>query len=188
MDKLLVISASPIKIGALLGVDYSGQFEVTAVESATRARRLLRSAEYDIILINSPLPDEYGDEVAMLAAESTEAGILVFVRPQVYPASVAKFEKYGIVVLSKTCSTAEARQVLRLIVTTSYRIRRVRTRTAELQKKLEELKVIGRAKCVLIQYLGLTEEQAHKQIEREAMDSRRPRYEVAKSIITTYER
>jgi len=38
-----------------------------------------------------------------------------------------------------------------------------------------------------MQYLGLTEAAAHKYIEKEAMDTRRSRYEVAIEVLKTYE-
>ena len=44
---------------------------------------------------------------------------------------------------------------------------------------------MSRAKCLLIACKGLTEAEAHRTIEKEAMDSRRDRGEVAQEIIDT---
>ena len=46
---------------------------------------------------------------------------------------------------------------------------------------------MDRAKCVLIQYLGMTEEQAHRQIEKQAMDTRQTKAAIARAILATYE-
>ena len=48
---------------------------------------------------------------------------------------------------------------------------------------LEETKLVGRAKIILMEKMRITEPEAHRYIEKEAMDSRRTRKEVAESII-----
>ena len=63
----------------------------------------------------------------------------------------------------------------------------IKTETAGLHHKIEEIRLIDRAKCVLIQYLGLTEPQAHRYIEKQAMDRRVSRREVAAGILAAYE-
>ena len=47
--------------------------------------------------------------------------------------------------------------------------------------------MVDRAKCALIQYLGFTEPQAHRYIEKQAMDLRQTRREVAESILKSDE-
>lgn len=45
---------------------------------------------------------------------------------------------------------------------------------------------VSRAKCLLISYCGMSEEDAHKYIERQAMDKRMSRLEIAQDIVRTY--
>lgn len=47
--------------------------------------------------------------------------------------------------------------------------------------------MVDRAKCLLIQYRGLTEEQAHRAIEKQAMDTRQTRVAVAQTVIDHYD-
>ena len=47
--------------------------------------------------------------------------------------------------------------------------------------------MVDRAKCILIQYLNMTEPQAHRYIEKQAMDLRVSRREIAQGILQTYE-
>lgn len=60
-------------------------------------------------------------------------------------------------------------------------------RLGALKKKLDDERIISRCKLVLIQTLGLSEDEAHKFIEKEAMNSGRTRIEVAYEILKTYE-
>ena len=53
--------------------------------------------------------------------------------------------------------------------------------------KGEEIRLVDRAKCVLIQVLSMTEPQAHRYLEKEAMDRRVTRREVAEQVLRTYE-
>ena len=56
-----------------------------------------------------------------------------------------------------------------------------------LVKKVEDMKIIDRAKCCLIHYLRITEATAHRHIEKQAMDTRQSKIDVARNILTTYE-
>ena len=55
-----------------------------------------------------------------------------------------------------------------------------------MQQKLKDIRVIDKAKCLLIQYERLTEEEAHRAIEKQAMDRRVSRREVAERILEAY--
>ena len=63
----------------------------------------------------------------------------------------------------------------------------LRDENVQLQKKIEEIRLVDRAKCVLIQVLSMTEPQAHRYLEKEAMDRRVTRREVAEQVLRTYE-
>lgn len=52
-----------------------------------------------------------------------------------------------------------------------------------LNEKLEELRLVSRAKGALMRVLGMTEPQAHHYIEKQAMDLRATRREVARRIL-----
>ena len=56
-----------------------------------------------------------------------------------------------------------------------------------LKQKIEDLKLIDRAKCVLIANLKMDEKQAHRYIQKRAMDLRLPQRDIAEEILITYE-
>ena len=55
------------------------------------------------------------------------------------------------------------------------------------QKKIEEIRVVNRAKLILIQVLKMTENQAQHYIEKQSMDLRQSRLVTAENILRTYE-
>ena len=57
----------------------------------------------------------------------------------------------------------------------------------KLHDRIKEIRLVDRAKCILIEYLKMTEPEAHKYIERQAMDLRITKLAVAERILKTYE-
>ena len=73
-----------------------------------------------------------------------------------------------------------------LLEASQRKLRKCQEENNKLRKKLEELRVVCQAKCLLVEYLHLTEEEAHKYIERQAMEDRKTRRAVAEDIMREY--
>ena len=58
------------------------------------------------------------------------------------------------------------------------------TELSEVRQALEERKLIDKAKGILIQSRGITEEEAYKQLRQSAMDSNKRIIDVAINIIS----
>ena len=56
-----------------------------------------------------------------------------------------------------------------------------------LENSLQEERLVNRAKCILMQYLNMSESQAHRYIEVQSMQLRQTRLQTAESILKTYE-
>ena len=63
----------------------------------------------------------------------------------------------------------------------------LREENLALENRLRDAKLIDRAKCTLVEYLRISESDAHRQIQKRAMDMRLPLAAVAKDILKTYE-
>ncbi len=159
---------------------------VSQTQSGNEARRLTGQGEYDLIVINSPLSDEFGREFAVKAAETTNSGIILICRQDIYDDLSDKLSSSGIFVLSKPLNKSAFSQTMRLAAATRLRMLG-HNNNLKLQSKTEEIKLINRAKTCLMQYLKFTEPQAHRYIEKQAMDTRQTRKEVAKHILSIYE-
>jgi response regulator NasT len=64
-----------------------------------------------------------------------------------------------------------------------YRLDALRAENDRLADKLAQLRLVDRAKCFLIEHRGLTEAEAHRLIEKQAMDTRRSRAQVAQDVL-----
>lgn len=188
MDDFLLISGS--EKGRQFFADAISQLgssRIDAAKNGAEARRLLIEGYYDVIIINSPLPDENGLELACDLSETTDSGIIMIVRAEYEEQIRERVEDYGVYVVEKPIIRQTFYAALKFISTSKKRMALLREKDRDLRKQMEDIKTIDRAKCTLIQYLGMTENQAHKYIEKQAMDQRRSRRSVAEDIITTYE-
>ncbi len=151
------------------------------------ARRLLLEQNFDLVVINAPLQDEFGHELAMTLTRTTDFGILLMVKAELLDAVSAKVEDYGVFVIPKPIGKQLFFQTIKLVNASRKRVLGLRQENGRLQQKIEEMRLIDRAKCTLIQYLGFTEQQAHRYLEKQAMDLRVTRREVAEQVLRTYE-
>ncbi len=188
MDSVLIVSGTDKGRDMLAELCRSGEYErVLSAASGSEARRMLLEDEFDLVLINAPLPDEFGHELALSAAESTAAGVMLIAKSDVADEVSARVEDFGVFVLPKPVSRALFFQSVKMMAASRKRMLGLKQETLRLQEKIEEIRLVDRAKCALIQYLNMTEPQAHRYIEKQAMDRRLPRWAVAESILSAYE-
>lgn len=171
----------------LLDTDAAAYQPIQCVASGEEARRLLSATEAELLLINAPVISEMGHDLATHAAQTTTAAVVLIVKAEQADDMEAQVENDGVLVLGKPFSRPYFFQTVRLALAARRRMLGLKNENVQLQQKIEEIRLVDRAKCALIQYLGLTEPQAHRYIEKQAMDSRQTRGEVARQVIKTYE-
>ena len=163
----------------------SGFSQVEAASSGGEARRLLLAGDWDLLLIAAPLPDEFGHDLATDAAEQG-LPVLLSVKAELWEEASARVGPTGVVVLGRPFSRAVFAQAVGMLRAAQAQVGKLREENKKLRQKLEELRAVSRAKCLLVEYLHLDEEGAHKYIERAAMEERKTRRAVAEEIIAEY--
>ena len=161
--------------------------DITVVKNGQEARRCLIEGEYDVCIINAPIVSESGEQLAIDLAEKNVCQIILFVKAEYMEEVTENVEDFGVITVSKPISKQMFWSALKLAKVAQNRLNMAKRENNKLRKTLEDVKVISRAKCVLISYLGMSEEEAHKYIEKRAMDERLPRIEVAKEVLRMYE-
>jgi AmiR/NasT family two-component response regulator len=150
--------------------------------TAGEARRMLNATPADILVINTPLADETGLELAMDFSRGTTVALLL-VRAAEYPAVHRRTREAGVVVLARPATGCQLGDTLALMGATSLRLRLAERKNESLRAKMEDIRTVNRAKWLLITNNHMTEDQAHHYIEDQAMDRRLPRRQVAEIII-----
>lgn len=186
MGNLLLISGNPKTSASISEILSQHNLTAEVKQTAGESRRSMIENDYDMIIINAPLSDENGLELAADFAPRTDAGVLLLCPADYADQVVDKLEPYGVYVLAKPFNRQLLLQAIRFIAAGRQKLEIVRKSEQKLQKKLEELKKVSLAKCLLIEHIGLTESSAHRYIEKEAMDSRLPKIMIAEKIIDEY--
>ena len=104
MPSALIVSTAEDakKFSAILG--QAGYESVAQAHSGVEARQLIIDKDYALLIINAPLVDEFGYDLAIYATENTTMSVLMLVRADIAEAVEAKVEDYGAVVMSKPLS------------------------------------------------------------------------------------
>ncbi|NLY43311.1 MAG: ANTAR domain-containing protein [Clostridiaceae bacterium] len=189
MNSVLIVSSS-VKSNEVFKelLSFDTYKEIIIAKNGNEARRILIERNFDLCIINTPLVDEFGTELALNIAAKTITQIMMVVKSELADDISAKVEDYGIFVISKPFNRQIFWSALKLIKASHNKIMGLKNENIKLQKKIEDIRYIDRAKCVLIEYMKITEEEAHRFIEKQAMDMRITKREVATSILKTYEK
>ena len=155
--------------------------------SCGEARRYLPENPVDLVLVNAPLPDETGEAFARCAASKSEAQVILAVKQASYEAAAAACESDGVLTLPKPLSRILFRTAFSLARSAHGRFNRMKTENDRLKQKIADIHLINRAKLILITYIKMSEKEAHRYIEKQAMDLRVTRRAVAEGILKTYE-
>lgn len=157
------------------------------VPSGAEARRRMLESDFELIVVNAPLPDEFGHELCSSAVEKTDAGVVFLVKAAAAEQLLAPMSERGVLLLSKPFSNTLFLQAIHMAAASNHRLLRLRQENAKMQEKIAQVRLVSRAKCCLIEREQMTEADAHRYIEKQAMDTRRDRTEIAQEILENYE-
>ena len=184
---VLIVTASERFTNSIMPLlPMTDYWPVQTASSVAEARRWLADTEFDIVLINTPLPDDFGMHLAIDICTGSGAGVLLLVKNDHYNEIYSKVVRYGVITLSKPTNRQMVAQNLRILCATRERIRQMQAKQATGEEKIKEIRLVNRAKWLLIECLNMTEAEAHRYIEKQAMDLRISRREAAENIIKTY--
>lgn len=166
----------------------NNETDVCLMQDIAMAKTVLRERHFDIILYDFPFTEEK-HEISFLLnlGDVNNAFIIVVVSQPQYTRMKMKVETYGIFTIVKPIQNIVLDQLLGFAKAANYRYSQYERRNERLLDKIKEIKLVDRAKCLLIENEFMSENDAHKKIEQSAMNSRMTRYEVAKSIVDRYE-
>lgn len=188
MKNALLISHSEQSATSLSGLLRSeGYTDISISNNPEEAKQLVLDEEFDLICINAPLKEENGIRLSEHFASITRSSVVIIV-PQKSADNVNDLlTKHGVLVIAKPINKHLFHHFLQFTDCFRSRMIYVTEENEKLKHMVEDLKIVNRAKVLLISCLNMTEEQAHRYLEKQAMDLRVSKHEVAKQVIRTYE-
>ena len=184
---VLIVSASSKlydAVGSLLS-DF-GCDPVRCVPDLSSAKRLHSEQDFDFVIINSPLPDDQGIRFSIDLCRETTSSVLVLVPGDIHEEIRDKVTDYGVFTLAKPFGKTTFSVALSWMASTRERLRRSEKKTLSIEERMDEIRLVNRAKWILISELQMEEPEAHHYIEKQAMDRSLSKRAIALQIINTY--
>lgn len=183
---LLVSSAENFNTALSALLPESKYTPIHIVSNISTAKRELAERPFDFVFINSPLPDDIGTRFAIDTSNNGETVVLFIVRAELYNEMYDKVAEHGVFVLSKPTSKPTITTALSWLSSARERLRKAEKKTLSIEEKMEEIRIVNRAKWLLIDELKMDEPGAHRYIEKQAMDRCVTKRIIAEEIIKTY--
>ena len=163
----------------ILGFD-----SISEISTGSEARRIIRSENPpELIIINTPLSDEFGSELAESAAEEANAKTILLCSGNIADDLADKLSAYDILVLSKPIDRDTLRSGISLLNADTAPFADI-DESDEVLRRINDIRLINKAKSSLMKCMKFTEPQAHRYLEKQAMNSRCTRHKAAEKIIS----
>lgn len=168
---VLVVSAAEAFNATLLSLLPDSAYSPCRVTGdVSSAKRALAERNYDFVIINAPLPDDAGLRLAVDTAGLQTTVVLLLIRSEYHDEMHYKVAEHGVFTLPKPFSRQTMQTALSWMSSARERLRKNEKKALSMQDKMEEIRIVNRAKWLLITERKMEEAEAHRFIEKQAMD------------------
>jgi len=179
---ILIVSSSD-RFALLVKKSLKNYITIDIAKSSSFARRYILEKDYSLVVIDSPLPDETGEDLALDITERRDASVMLIAPEEISGFVMENAADHGILVIRKPAPAGQIDKAIRFLSAVQNKIARLKQETRKAEEKLEESRAVNRAKLLLVEKKGFTEESAHKFIGKQAMNRRVSRKRIAQRII-----
>ena len=184
---ILVVSATDSFTSAFADLlPETRYYPVHTVASISAAKRVLSEKPFDFIIINSPLPDDTGIRFAIDTCIAKQTAVLLLVKSDIHAEIHDKVAEYGVFTLPKPTSKPTMIHALNWMESARERLRQFEKKSLSIEEKMAEIRLVNKAKWLLISELKMNEPDAHRYIEKQAMDRCIAKRAIAEEIIKLY--
>lgn len=179
---ILIVSSSD-RFALLVKRSLKNYITIDTAKSSSLARRYILEKDYALVVIDSPLPDETGEDLALDITERRDASVMLVAPEEISGFVMENAADHGILVVRKPAPAGQIDKAIRFLSAVQNKMARLKQKTRKVEEKLEESRAVSRAKLLLVEKKGFTEESAHKFIGKQAMNRRVSRKRIAQRII-----
>lgn len=157
-------------------------FELSVCQDFNEARRKCDELVFNIVLVD--FAEGEGTDFAVDISDSAST-VLLFAPQELFDQISYKVEGYGILTLTSPFDQFYFYNMIKIAIAVQYKVKVLSSKATQLKEKMEEIRIVNRAKMLLMQSKSMTEQEAHRYIEKEAMNSGSKKTAVASLIIDT---
>ena len=159
---------------------------IATAASVGEAERTWTQRAFDFVFVNSPLPDDAGIRFAIDCCRQGGTVAVLFAAAELCGQVHARVAEHGVFVLPKPVPREAVLRGLNWMAATRERLRSYEKKVQPIEAKMEEIRLVNRAKWLLISELKMSEPDAHHYITHQAMDRCVPKRAVAEEVIRLY--
>ncbi len=160
-----------------------GYLVVGDVGDGQSAVNLARELRPDLVIMDIDMPEMDGLSASEILTREKIAPVLLLTAYN-NPELIERAKNAGVLhYLVKPWNQSALKPAIEVALARFGEYRQMEDRVATLEEKLAERKVVERAKGVLMQKQGLTEQDAFRKIQRASMNARKSMREVAEAIL-----
>ncbi len=179
---MLIAAKTADACKTLSGFIDSAEYDVSTATDGVTVRSI-DIGRFDFIFVSVPLENENGLSLLSELRKRTEAHLFAIVREEAADAAFKMLSPIGAYIVTKPVYKGALMQAIRFCETHAGSEVVFRRRIAELEKQAEQDKKLNRAKLIVMSKEQLSEAEAHRRIQKLAMDLRVSQFEVAEDII-----
>ncbi len=183
---LIVSNSEKFQSGLRSLLPESAYSPIVTVASVGAAERARNNQDFDFVFVNSPLPDDAGIRFAIDCCRAGGAVVLLFAAAALYDSIQSRVERHGVFVLPRPVPRDAILRGLNWMAAARERLRSYEKKVQPVEEKMEEIRLVNRAKWLLISELKMSEPDAHHYITRQAMDRCCSKRVVAEEVIRLY--
>ncbi len=172
------------KISSLIGTMLVAPlFETTFAKDFNEARRLCGERVFNIVIVD--FSEGEGTDFAV-DISSYSSTILLLAPSQFFDQISYKVEPFGILTITSPFDQFYFYNMIKIAIAVQYKVQVLSSQTIKLKEKMEEIRQVNRAKMLLMQHKGMTEQEAHRYLEKQAMNTGKKRTAIAEEIIKEF--
>ena len=185
---ILVIAAKPRIQSSVRSALTAKYGRVLTAETVQEARRAVEREKIALMVIFSPLKDE--EEIPRLFDMADRRGIAAgyIVGREIYGETAYRLEGRNVFVVAYPLQMDQVLQLVSFLHQVQRRFWLVLSEQERLQRQVQDIQIVCRVKCMLVEKREMTEEEAHHFIEQEAMNTGLSKREAALKILKELQR
>lgn len=182
IHSILIVSESE-RFQTIVKKSLAGFLTIDVRKSASHARRCILERYYNLVVIDSPCSDEIGDALAIDIAENSHTSVLVVTPQELCEDVMERVTDYGVLVMPKPFENGQMDKAIRYLIAQQDRMLMLEKKYISLEEKMEELRLVSKAKILLVEKKQMTEDEAHRFIGKQAMNRGISRRKIAEEIL-----
>ncbi len=189
MLKIVVCTSKKERFVAIKNLLHEGhQSEVVLAQNKEEVNKVVAHAIANLVIYDFPFLDDAKEMSYMVSLKQLHPAVhvLLLLSHKHVDKVRDKVERYGVFVLAKPIQNDMFSQLLSFIKANVSQVQQYQKKQKSLVQKINEIKKVDLAKCLLMENEYFSESMAHRHIEKKAMDTRRKRIEIAEEIIKQY--